>query len=81
LRGNAKSYTFARRLKDIIMAAHHKKEEEENYDFVYYLVGLVSGLFTGAILEVGMLWALVGGLLGLLTAAFYVNVLTKGREV
>jgi hypothetical protein len=65
------------------MAHHeHKKEEEEkNYDFVYYLVGIGSGLFTGAILQVGMFWALVGGLLGLLTAAFYVNVLTKGREV
>lgn len=63
------------------MAHHHRKEEEKNYDFVYYLVGLVSGLFTGAVLQVGMIWALVGGLLGLLTAAFYVKVLTKGREV
>ncbi|MGN6179626.1 MAG: hypothetical protein ACTHNW_10630 [Mucilaginibacter sp.] len=63
------------------MAHHHQKEEEKNYDFVYYLVGLVSGLFTGAVLQVGMIWALVGGLLGLLTAAFYVKVLTKGREV
>lgn len=63
------------------MAHHHHKEEEKNYDFIYYLVGLVSGLFTGAVCEVGMVWALVGGLLGLLTAAFYVKVLTKGREV
>jgi hypothetical protein len=64
------------------MAHHeHKDEKEENYDYVYYLVGIVSGLFTGGILDVGLFWTLVGGLLGLLTATFYVNVLTKGREV
>lgn len=60
---------------------HHKAEEEKNYDFIYYLVGLIGGMFTGAVLEVGMIWVLAGGLLGLLTAAFYVKVLTKGREV
>jgi len=63
------------------MAHHHQKEEEKNYDFIYYLVGLISGLFTGAVCGVSMIWVLVGGLLGLLTAAFYVKVLTKGREV
>jgi hypothetical protein len=60
--------------------AHHKEEEEKSYDFVYYLVGLVSGIFTGAILDVGMIWALVGGVLGLLTAGFFLHVLVKGRE-
>lgn len=63
------------------MAHQHHTEEEKNYDYVYYLVGLVAGIFTGAILEIGMIWALVGGLLGLLTAAFYVKVFTRGREV
>ncbi len=60
---------------------HHNEEEEKNYDFVYYLVGLISGMFTGAVIDMGMIWILVGGLLGLLTAAFFVKVLTKGREV
>jgi hypothetical protein len=60
--------------------AHHNKEEEKSYDFVYYLLGLVTGVFTGAILDVGMIWALVGGVLGLLSAAFFLNVLVKGRE-
>jgi len=59
---------------------HHHEEEEKSYDFVYYLVGLVSGLFTGAILDVGLLWTLVGGVLGLLTAGFFLNVLVKGRN-
>ncbi len=50
---------------------HH--EEEKSYTYVYYLVALVTGLFIGA------KWIPIGGVLGLLSAAFYVNVLVKGR--
>jgi hypothetical protein len=57
----------------------HQQEEEKSYDFVYYLLGLVTGIFTGAILDVGMIWALVGGVLGLLSAGLFLNVLVKGR--
>ena len=57
---------------------HHK--EEENFDYVYYLVGLVCGLFVGAIIDKGFTWIPVGGVLGLLTAAFFLNVMVKGRE-
>jgi hypothetical protein len=56
------------------------KQEEKSYDFVYYLLGLVTGVFTGAILDVGLIWALVGGVLGLLSAGLFLNVLVKGRE-
>ncbi len=57
----------------------HQQEEEKSYDFVYYLLGLVTGVFTGAILDVGLIWALVGGVLGLLSAGLFLNVLVKGR--
>ncbi|MDB5009927.1 MAG: hypothetical protein JWQ06_716 [Mucilaginibacter sp.] len=60
------------------MKHHHK--EEENLDFVYYLVGLICGLFTGAIIDVGFIWIPIGGVLGLLTAAFFLNIMVKGRE-
>ena len=60
------------------MKHHHK--EEENLDFVYYLVGLICGLFTGAIIDVGFIWIPIGGALGLLTAAFFLNIMVKGRE-
>jgi len=56
------------------------QEEEKSYDFVYYLLGLVTGVFTGAILDVGMIWALVGGVLGLLSAGLFLNAIVKGRE-
>jgi hypothetical protein len=62
------------------MTHHDKEEEDRKYDFLYYLVGLGAGIFTGAILDVGLIYALVGGVLGLLTAAFYLNVMVKGRE-
>ncbi|MDB5118185.1 MAG: hypothetical protein JWQ79_3677 [Mucilaginibacter sp.] len=59
---------------------HHHKEEKDNLNYIYYLVGLLSGLFTGAIIDVGFIWIPVGGVLGLLTAAFFVNVLAKSSE-
>ena len=59
---------------------HHHEEEERSLDFVYYLVALLSGLFVGFILDVGFIWIPVSGVLGLLTAAFFLNVLVKNRE-
>jgi hypothetical protein len=59
---------------------HHHKAEKENLNYIYYLVGLLSGLFTGAIINVSCTWILVGGILGFLTAAFFVNVLAKSSE-
>jgi hypothetical protein len=59
---------------------HHHEAEEKSLDYVYYLVALVSGLFVGAIIDVGFIWIPIGGVLGLLTAAFFLNVLAKNRE-
>jgi hypothetical protein len=56
------------------------QEENKNYDFIYYLVAVVCGMFTGAVIDKGLVWVVVGAVLGLLTAAFYVNILVKGRE-
>jgi hypothetical protein len=62
------------------MKHQHEQEEEKSYDYLYYVVGLITGLFTGAILNVGMEWALVGGVLGLLSAGLFLQILVKGRE-
>ncbi len=61
-------------------AQHTHEEKRESLDFVYYLVGLLSGMFTGAIIDMGFTWIPVGGILGLLTAAFYLNILVKDRR-
>lgn len=57
--------------------SHHK--EEKSYDSVYYLVALVCGLFTGAIIDKGFIWILIGGILGLLTAVLYLKLMVRGR--
>lgn len=62
------------------MKHQHEQEEEKSYDFLYYVFGLGTGVFTGAILNVGLEWALVGGVLGLLSAGLFLQVLVKGRE-
>jgi hypothetical protein len=59
---------------------HQHTEEERSYDYLYYVVGLVAGMFTGAVIEKGFYWVVAGGVLGLLSAAFFLNVLVKGRE-
>ena len=65
------------------MNQHEQQEETEeakNFDFLYYIIGLATGVFTGAILDVGMIWALVGGVLGLLSTALFLKIFVKGRQ-
>ncbi|MBW4890215.1 hypothetical protein KXQ82_10830 [Mucilaginibacter sp. HMF5004] len=58
----------------------HQHTEEKNYDYLYYVIGLFFGLLTGAVLEKGFIYIPIGGVVGLLTAAFFLKVLVKGRE-
>jgi hypothetical protein len=58
---------------------HHPKEEKD-LNYIYYLVGILSGAFVGAVINVAFVWILVGAILGFLTAAFFVNVLAKSSE-
>jgi ABC-type enterobactin transport system permease subunit len=60
--------------------SHHPKAEKENLNSIYYLVGILSGAFTGAIINVAITWVLVGALLGFLFTAFFVQVLAKSSE-
>jgi uncharacterized membrane protein len=63
------------------MAHHHEEKKEEiNFNALYYIVGLLSGLFIGAVLDKGFTWIFVGGVLGLLTAALFLSVFVRGRE-
>jgi hypothetical protein len=57
----------------------HHQVEEKNYDYVYYLIGLLSGFFTGAILESSFIWIPILGVFGLMFAGFFLNVFVRGR--
>lgn len=58
--------------------SHH--QEEKSFDYVFYLVALLAGLFVGAIVERGFIWIPVGGVFGLLTAAVFLKFIVRGRE-
>ncbi|HZY35594.1 MAG TPA: hypothetical protein VFE53_03035 [Mucilaginibacter sp.] len=57
---------------------HHKAEE--NHDKLFYIVGLLAGLFTGYVIGQGIILIVVLGIVGLLFAAFFLQLLVKGRE-
>ncbi len=59
---------------------HHPKTKTENYNNIYYPVGLLTGLFVGVIAGVSLVWILVSGIIGLLFTAFFVQVLAKSSE-
>jgi hypothetical protein len=61
------------------MTHQHHQEEEKKDDYVYYLVGILSGLFVGVILESSFIWIPILGVFGLLFTAFFKAVFVKGR--
>jgi hypothetical protein len=61
------------------MTQHHHQEEEENYDNLYYIIGLLAGLFTGLVLQSGFIWIPIMGVFGLLFTAFFLSVFVKGH--
>jgi hypothetical protein len=60
--------------------SHHPKAEKENLNYIYYLVGTLSGLFVGLLIESSIATVVVAGILGLLFSAFFVQVLAKSSE-
>ncbi len=52
----------------------------KNINSYFYLLGAIFGGLTGVIAQEGFLGAVVGALVGLLFAGFFVSVLLKGRQ-
>jgi len=59
---------------------HHHHKAEENYDNIYYIVGLLSGLFSGVVINDGVILTLILGIFGLLFSAFFLKLLVRGSE-
>lgn len=55
------------------------QENKNNFDWVYYVMGLFFGLVTGIIVTGSFGYAVLGAFLGFLTGGFFLNVLVKGR--
>ncbi len=56
---------------------HH--EEVKNYDSLYYLVGLLTGLVVGVVIDTTFVLIPILGVVGLLFAGFFLNVFVRGR--
>ncbi len=48
-------------------------EEVKSFDNLYYIVGLLAGIIIAYIVQGTFLWALIGAVLGLLSAGFYIK--------
>lgn len=59
---------------------HTEEKEEINFNALYYLVGLLTGLFIGVVIDISITWTLSLGVVGLLFAAFFLQVFVRGRE-
>ncbi|MBE7176872.1 MAG: hypothetical protein INR69_10725 [Mucilaginibacter polytrichastri] len=55
-------------------------ELDKNYDFLFYLIGLLTGAFVGLVINVGAIYILVGAVLGLLSGGLFLKAAVKGRE-
>lgn len=55
-------------------------EEKNNFIWVYYLLGFITGILTGAIFTENYVYAILGGFAGLLVTSLFINLLVKGRE-
>lgn len=60
--------------------SHHHHNEEKSFDSYFYIIGLLTGLFVGLVVNRGFIYIPVGGVLGLLTAAVFVKFLVRGRN-
>ncbi|MBC7746187.1 MAG: hypothetical protein H7096_13910 [Flavobacterium sp.] len=56
-----------------------QNEPENNYSY-FYILAVIFGVLTAWIVTGSILYMLLGAFLGLLTAAFFVNVLVRKRE-
>lgn len=57
-----------------------QENSNNNFNWLYYLLGLVCGVATAVVITHSYIYAFVGAILGLLTAGLFLNVLVKGRE-
>lgn len=55
-------------------------EEVKSFDNLYYIIGLVAGIIIAYIVQGTLLWMLIGAVLGLLSAGFYIKKIAPRDE-
>jgi len=57
-----------------------KEENKQNFNWVYGVLGLFSGILIAASISGSFLWSIFGGILGLIFGAVFLNSIVKGRS-
>ena len=67
-------------MPQIIKKMSVQENSNNNFNWLYYALGLFFGMLTGAVITHSYIFALLGGVLGLLTAGLFLNAIVKGRK-
>jgi len=59
--------------------AHHHEKDQKNYKAIYSLVGTLSGLFIGVVINQTWQLVVILGVVGFLFSGFFRQLLVKGR--
>jgi hypothetical protein len=57
-----------------------KEESKENFDWVYSVMGLITGILTALVISGSFLWSIAGGIIGLIVANIFLSKIVKGRS-
>jgi len=55
-------------------------EEKNSFEWVWYVVGLLAGILSVAAVTLHIGYLFLGGIIGLILAAVFLNSIVKGRE-
>lgn len=56
------------------------EENKNSFEWVYYVLGLLTGMLAVIAVTTSFGWVLLGGILGLIFAGVFLNGIVKGRE-
>jgi len=56
------------------------QDNNNSFDWVYYIMGLVFGMLTVSAVVLHLGWILLGGIVGFILGAIFLNGVVKGRE-
>ena len=55
-------------------------QKEQNTDWIYYIIGLLTGMLVVISITWSFLWILFGGILGLIFGGTFLSKIVKGRH-
>lgn len=57
-----------------------QKENNNNFEWVYYVIGLICGGYTALVISGSFGWTILGAIIGFIFGAIFLNSIVKGRQ-